>query len=327
MKIVSKFTGSGAIFFEANTDNLSAGGIEVFDQLIEGDFGSAIVKAFLQDDLILHYTFNRFVRPTDFIVSVDTDLVVNTLIMNSETGVWESDFEPYILSPNDVFANQLLLKGELAFRAPERIELFRIFARPEYYAAVLENYGDEFKDIIARIQNRALGNIFQESLPVSPKMKTLVKDILNYKLTNKSIGRNYIRNKTLDIIHLQLEQIIAKTEIQINSRINIPDKEKMQEAQKILKLNFKTPPTIKHLASMLATNEYKLKSGFHQLYNVSIYQYVINLRIEKSIELMYNENISLEEISDLVGYASLPNFTRAFKKVKGIPPSVFRAAR
>ena len=136
--------------------------------------------------------------------------------------------------------------------------------------------------------------------------------------------RNFIKNKTLEIIHLQLEHIIAQFESKTTSKLNFFDKQKIQEAQKILKINFHNPPKIKQLSAMLATNEFKLKSGFKQLYNTSIYQYVIELRIEKAIELMYNKNMSIDQISDTVGYANLSNFTRAFKKIKGMAPGVFR---
>ncbi len=325
MKIVSKFANNGEVFFEASDNYLPASGIEFFDSFVEGNFGSAQIKAYIQNDLMLHYAFNRFTEPTDFILSVDTDLVVNTLILNSETGAWKLDYEPYRLSPNEVFTNQYLMKGEVAFCAPEKIELFRIFSVPSHYIEILANYGDTFKEIILRIKDKT-ANIFLQPFPVSPKMKMIIKEILNYNNSNKILTRNFIRNKTLEIIHLQLEHIITLSEFQTTSKYTIQDKQKILEAQKILKINYQNPPTIKQLAAMLATNEFKLKSGFSHLYNTSIYQYIIGLRIEKAIELMYNENISLKQISDLVGYANLSHFTRAFKKIKGIAPSVYRTS-
>ena len=324
MEITSKFAENNKVFFKASNNCLSLSGIEIFDRLVEGNFGSAQIKAYIIKDLMLHYTFNRFVKPTDFILSADTDLVVNTLILNSDTGVWETDYEPYLLSPDEVFTNQFLIKGDVTFCAPEKIELFRIFTPPDYYVEILRNYGDLFKNIILRIRNKAAGNIFLQLFPVSPKMKIVIKEVLNYDNSSEIMTRNFIKNKTLEIIHLQLEHIIAQLESKTTSKLNMFDKQKIQEAQKILKINFHNPPTIKQLAAMLATNEFKLKSGFKQLYNTSIYQYVIELRIEKAIELMYNKNLSIDQISGTVGYANLSNFTRAFKKIKGMAPGVFR---
>jgi two-component system response regulator YesN len=62
------------------------------------------------------------------------------------------------------------------------------------------------------------------------------------------------------------------------------------------------------------------------LYNTSIYQFVIEIRIERAIELVYNKNLSLEQISDSVGYENLSYFSRAFKRMKDIAPNAFRAA-
>ncbi len=71
---------------------------------------------------------------------------------------------------------------------------------------------------------------------------------------------------------------------------------------------------------MLATNENKLKHGFNSLFNTSVYQYVIGIRVEKAIELMRTGDISIDQISGMVGYASLAHFTCAFKKMKGVSP-------
>ncbi len=325
MKVISKFAASRDVFFEAGDNKLPASGIEIIDRLIEGVFGSAQIKAYILNDLMLHYTFNRFIKPTDFIFSADSDLIVNSLILKSEAGVWRPEYEPYILSPEEVCTNQLFLKGDVPFRAPQRIELFRIFATVDFYMEILENYGDTFKEIILRIKKKSGDNIYVQKLPVSPKMKIIIQELLNYSNPNEILCRNFIRNKTLEIIHLQLEQIIAQTDIQNTVKLNRQDKQKIQEAQKILAMNFYNPPTVNQLAAMLATNEFKLKSGFNQLYHTSIYQYILEFRIEKSIEMMYNKNVTLEQISIDIGYSNLSHFTRAFKKVKGIAPSIFRA--
>jgi AraC-like DNA-binding protein len=325
MKIASRFASNGKTFFDASDHDLPASGIKIVDRLEEGDFGWAQIKAFIQDNLMLHYTFNRFAAPTDFVISTDTDLLVNTLILNSETGAWRSDYEPYLVSPDEVFASQFLLQGELEFCAPEKIELFRIFATPVFYMEILGNYGDTFREIMQRIKDKAAGNLFVNPLPVSPRMKMIIKEILNYKNANEILTRNFVKNKMQEIIHLQLEFLLAQSESQNLQKLNIIDQQKIHEAQKILKFNFHQPPTLKQLAAMLATNEFKLKTGFNQMYHTSVYQYVIGLRIEKAIELMYNKNYSLDQISEMVGYANLSHFTRVFKKIKGIAPGAFRA--
>jgi hypothetical protein len=94
MKIISRFAKTGEILFDADTDCLSEGGVEILDHSAEGNFGSAKIKAFIQNDLILCYTYNRYVRDAEFTITLDPDLIVNTLILNSEGGVWKLDFEP-----------------------------------------------------------------------------------------------------------------------------------------------------------------------------------------------------------------------------------------
>ena len=77
MEITSKFAENNKVFFKASNNCLSLSGIEIFDRLVEGNFGSAQIKAYIIKDLMLHYTFNRFVKPTDFILSADREWFVN----------------------------------------------------------------------------------------------------------------------------------------------------------------------------------------------------------------------------------------------------------
>jgi AraC-like DNA-binding protein len=48
------------------------------------------------------------------------------------------------------------------------------------------------------------------------------------------------------------------------------------------------------------------------------------LRINKAWELIKQTDYTIEEISEKVGYSSALSFRRAFKKVVGMPPSVYR---
>jgi AraC-like DNA-binding protein len=324
MKLVSKFAKDGKIFFEAESSCQISPGSRLIDKYEEGDSGISNVIAFVCNEAILLYTYLEFAEPTDFIISIDEEIVVVTFVLNSKSGAWIKDYEPYLLSSDEVFTCQLVPEGSTEFRTPEHVEIFRMFIKPGYYMDILNNYGSTFSEINERVRNNVTGNIYLRPFPVTPKMKIIINGILNYNNPHEYLLQNFIKNKVLELFHTQLELILSQTGKEINRKLSSTDEQKITEAQKILRTNYQNPPTIRQLAVLLATNEFKLKKGFNQLYNTSVYQYIIEIRLEKAIELMYDKRISLEQISEMVGYANLSHFTRIFKKVKGITPGKFR---
>lgn len=56
----------------------------------------------------------------------------------------------------------------------------------------------------------------------------------------------------------------------------------------------------------------------------TIEQYVIKLRIERAKELLTNMDLNISEVAYRLGYASAAHFSRQFKKIVGLSPSVFR---
>lgn len=53
-------------------------------------------------------------------------------------------------------------------------------------------------------------------------------------------------------------------------------------------------------------------------------EYVNKLRIEKSMELLRNTEMSITEIAERMGFSSSRYFSTAFKKYTGITPTQFK---
>ena len=80
-------------------------------------------------------------------------------------------------------------------------------------------------------------------------------------------------------------------------------------------------PTLKELARIFGTNEYKLKVGFKYLFKTSIYQFYNNERLKRSLLLIKHTRIPLKNIALMAGFSTYPNFSRAFKIKFGYSPS------
>jgi len=92
------------------------------------------------------------------------------------------------------------------------------------------------------------------------------------------------------------------------------------KAKEIILQNYKTPPRIKELAHLCATNDFKLKSYFKKVHKTTIYAYVQKLRLEKANLLLREKLLSVGEIASEVGYKHQGHFSSIFYKTYGLYP-------
>jgi AraC family transcriptional activator of pyochelin receptor len=102
------------------------------------------------------------------------------------------------------------------------------------------------------------------------------------------------------------------------------DREKLDLVKAILEKEHKWHYTNTELAKKVGTNEYKLKHGFKQLFCMSPYEYLINVRVEKAKYYLEFTDYSVKRISVEVGFLHPGNFIKRFKKVTGLPPLEWR---
>jgi len=80
----------------------------------------------------------------------------------------------------------------------------------------------------------------------------------------------------------------------------------------------------KILSSQLYHDYTYLSNLFSSVEGITIEQYCINQRIEKTRELLVYDELTLTEIAYSLGYSSVAHLSRQFKKVTGFTPTEFR---
>jgi AraC-like DNA-binding protein len=69
-----------------------------------------------------------------------------------------------------------------------------------------------------------------------------------------------------------------------------------------------------------------LSEKFKQVTGVNFVDYIARIRFEKACELLLNSNLRISEIAFTVGFQSLSQFNRVFKRSSGKSPTELRAA-
>jgi AraC-like DNA-binding protein len=254
----------------------------------------------------------------------DTNIAILSFQLNGQMTVNEKSFEPYRIFQNDLHTTFFTNKRELVFESPPVFENFRVVLSPEAFTELLAKYHGRFSTYAALVKKGEYFNLFEIPMPITPRMKMIIRDILNHKIVDPLLSKVYFETKIAELFGCQLEQMLSAAQNQ-DTGLSAVDKPKIYEARELLVQNLQeTPLTIPQLARMVGTNENKLKRGFKEIYGKSVYNYLVAHRMEKAIELMENAALTLDEIAMMVGYTDSAHFSRAFRKEKGIPPGQFR---
>ena len=82
--------------------------------------------------------------------------------------------------------------------------------------------------------------------------------------------------------------------------------------------------TLDMLAEQAALSPSYFSRLFRQATGYPPVEYFIRLKMQKACELLEITSMSVQEISDFLGYSNPYYFSRLFKKIIGTPPSVYR---
>lgn len=89
--------------------------------------------------------------------------------------------------------------------------------------------------------------------------------------------------------------------------------------------NYVRPLTLDDLTAAANCSKTTLIQAFKEVYGITPFGYIIQTRLQKARELLINTDISVSEISDLIGFASVHYFSRFFKEKEHYSPLEFRA--
>ncbi|MBL0711836.1 MAG: helix-turn-helix transcriptional regulator [Colwellia sp.] len=167
-----------------------------------------------------------------------------------------------------------------------------------------------------------------------------------YKKLQQEISLELINKTATDALSLYLiDKIVnAKNSEQMNSIISehraiefmihrfslldlhVPTEHTAEEieiaakAKEIILKSYQAPPSLKELARLCGTNDFKLKKHFKKIYQTTIYTSIQKLRLERANLLLREHRLSVSEIANEVGYKHSGHFSAIFFKAYGVYP-------
>ncbi|PIG95278.1 AraC family transcriptional regulator [Gloeocapsopsis sp. IPPAS B-1203] len=159
---------------------------------------------------------------------------------------------------------------------------------------------------------------------ITPAMQLALAQILNCPYQGV-LKQMYLESKSVELLVLFLNQAQINSGTTSKIRLQADDVERINEAKKILIQHIDNPPTLLTLARQVGLNDRKLKQGFRQVFNTTVFGYLHHYRMEKARQLLI-EQWSISAIATAVGYASPTAFNAAFRRKFGTNPKAYQLA-
>lgn len=121
-----------------------------------------------------------------------------------------------------------------------------------------------------------------------------------------------------------LEKIDNKVIELINNNVIPMNNQMINKIVGYININYNEQLSLKEIADKFHFNYYYLSTYFSSHTNEGFSEYLNKIRVEKSIELLRDEKLSVSEVSFMVGYSDHSYFCRVFKKCMKVTPSRFR---
>lgn len=147
--------------------------------------------------------------------------------------------------------------------------------------------------------------------------------------------RNILREMELkntgyeDVCQAYMEILVIR--LMRNTALAVPTEPQVISAnrqcaaiRRYIDLHFKEPLTLEQLAEEAHMNKYYLSHAFKREYGVSPINYMISRRIEESKYLLAETDLSMSQISQLLGFSSLSYFSQVFRRTQSISPKEYR---
>jgi len=212
----------------------------------------------------------------------------------------------------------------------ENMSGINYYARETQYSGIVINMQyDRFHSILKALKPD--WRIYQygepvsavRRMPVTATVRRLLGDIIGSSCDD-SLKRLYLEAKVLELIAVYMNEMVEEKQVGCGAvQISARDIEGLREIKRILDQSIDAAPTIKTLARMTCLNEFKIKTGFKQMFGMPVHAYVVDKRMEAARDLLEGKKIKVGEVASLVGYTNTSHFIAAFRKRFDMTPGEY----
>ena len=134
-----------------------------------------------------------------------------------------------------------------------------------------------------------------------------------------------VKNKSIDTIRKEILRMADDICSSVRKQYISPGEKLIRNVEKYINANYcENGLSLSSIADHFGVTSPYLSGLFKKQRGKNITDFVAECRVKKAKELLVSTDLTIAEISNQLGYANEMGITRAFKKLEGITPGVYR---
>lgn len=211
--------------------------------------------------------------------------------------------------------------AEYRARMPNR--MFEVHLTASHFTSLAKGTNSTLERFAEQINSGRSTCLHNPGLPITFAMHTCINDIINCNFKG-GLKHLFLQSKCMELLSLQAEAFDQAAGKQPPSVLRSSyDRDCIIQAKEYLLQHMDQPPTLEELATISGTNIFKLKNGFKELFDNTVFGYLNDVKLSQAKELLLAGE-TIKEVTDRLGYSSVQHFGSAFRKKFGTTPGKLR---
>lgn len=209
--------------------------------------------------------------------------------------------------------------GSSKFPQNEHVKIFEVNMSPDFFKKLLPKENQQFLQFLKSVERKKTKTLSPHNFIVTPQMHLAIREILT---CNRQGGfkKLFIEAKVIELLLLQLEQM-ADHNCNTFCSLKKSDVEKIYAIKEYILEHLDSSCKLIELAQIFHTNECTLKKGFKEVFGTTVFNFWSAAKMNQAKRMLLEEDLTISQVSDRIGYKNPQHFSTAFKKRFGFSPS------
>ena len=203
------------------------------------------------------------------------------------------------------------------------LETFGIQFPRETFLRFTQNANDGLKKFADQIMNGDSALLSDQWGAIDPAIQQVIGQVINNRYAGDLLNL-FLLSKSIEILVLCAESCLLAADKRETYLKTAADKEKIIAARDLVNQRVHCPPSLTEIATAVGLNEYKLKRGFKETFQTTVFGYLTAQRLLLAKRYLLDTDKTAAEIAFDLGYATPQHFNNAFKAYFGHTPAMVR---